>query len=168
MDNPAAYFAIISHSIFQQQDHAQAVAGRRPGAAAVTQAILALLRGRQVPHEPEPARPCKTGCKQPRYAGPAIGRGRRFPCQVKGAVAGHQGLGAAVDVMVEAVNLCAHPGKLTQILRRAVKKKTASMSVSDVNIYYGKRCFVILVFSPWKAQDFSAALVMQQPALSLH
>ena len=61
-----------------------------------------------------------------------------------------------------------YQGKLTQILRRAVKKKTASMSVSDVNIYYGKRCFVILVFSPWKAQDFSAALVMQQPALSLH
>ena len=66
------------------------------------------------------------------------------------------------------INLCAHPGKLTQILRRAVKKKTASMSVSGASIYYGKRCFVILVFSPWKAQDFSAALIMQQPALSLH
>ena len=39
---------------------------------------------------------------------------------------------------------------LTQILRRAVKN-TASISVSGVSIYYGKRYFVILVFSPWKA-----------------
>ena len=50
------------------------------------------------------------------------------------------------------ISACTQAGALlTHILRHAVKK-TASMSVPDVNIYYRKQCFVILVFSSWNAQ----------------